>query len=98
MVRLVPFQGEPCAEADEYGARDAVDDASGAFVGRPAAGGVRGNDDPGEAILDSTTPVGAVQLDALTGGDKTIQRTLISTAVDNAMHVHGTRLAQSQFR
>lgn len=50
------------------------------------------------AILDSTTPIGAVQLDALTAGDTTTQQKLITAAVENAMHVHGNQLLRSQFR
>jgi hypothetical protein len=50
------------------------------------------------AILESTTPIGTVQLDALTGGDTAMQRTLIVAAVDNAMHVHGYRVGRTQFR
>jgi hypothetical protein len=50
------------------------------------------------AILDSTTPIGAVQLDALTGGDQAMQRTLIVAAVENATQVHGYRVGRGQFR
>lgn len=50
------------------------------------------------AILDSTTSIGTVQLDALTAGDTATQQKLITAAVENAMHVHGNRLLRAQFR
>lgn len=56
---------------------------------------------PGEqlvAILDSTAPIGAVQLNALTGGDDALQRKLIGTAVEAAMRSHGYRMLWGQFR
>ncbi|WIB34056.1 hypothetical protein [Curtobacterium sp. MCSS17_005] len=50
------------------------------------------------AILDSTTPIGTVQLNALTAGDNTEQRKLITTAVEAAMRAHGYRVGAARFR
>jgi hypothetical protein len=50
------------------------------------------------AILDSTTPIGRVQPNALTDGDKAIERTLIAAAVEDAMHSHDYRVNLVQFR
>lgn len=45
------------------------------------------------AILDSATPIGSVQLRALTNDDQAVQQKLISTAVEAAMRTHAYKTA-----
>lgn len=50
------------------------------------------------AILDSTTPIGTVQLNAFTAGDDDVQRKLTDTAVEAAMRSHGYKTAATRRR